>query len=114
MKYISYTTDNSPGPLHKTLAIVATAALVTLGLMFSAVLLAVILLIGAMAWAYLWWKTREVRRQVREQILNRRVRSANAANEPFGGEVFRDEELRGKVIEGEVIRVDTKRDTPEG
>jgi len=45
---------------------------------------------------YLWWKTRDLRKQMR--------------NHPFGdeviaGEVIEGEVIRGEVIEGEVIRV---------
>lgn len=57
--------------------------------MFSALLLAIVLTAGAMVWGYLWWKTRDLRKQMRNQP-------------PFdrSGEV-----TRGEVIEGEVVRV---------
>jgi threonine/homoserine/homoserine lactone efflux protein len=106
MKYISYTSSKPPTLLRKTVAIIATAAVVTLGLMFSAVLLAALLVIGVAAFAWLWWKTREARkrmRQMQEQMQNFQARSASAESDVFQGE----------VIEGEVIRRNESRDDPD-
>jgi hypothetical protein len=91
---------NFPNLLRKIIAFVATVALIGLALMFSLVVIAVILVAGAIAWAYLWWNTRELRKQMRYP--------------PRGvvmeGEVGEGEVIRGQVIEGEVIRVDDSRD----
>ena len=81
----------SSGPLHKLGALIVTVALVGLVLMFSAVLLVIIMTLGTIAWAYLWWKSRELRKQMRDfhsRVMNQ------------VGKVS-DE----KVFEGEVIRV---------
>lgn len=56
-----------PGLLGKVLGVVAGAALLVLGLMFSVVLLAVLVVAGLAAWAYFWWKTRELRKAMRER-----------------------------------------------
>jgi membrane protein implicated in regulation of membrane protease activity len=88
-------------PLRKIIAFVATVALISLALMFSLVVFAVILVIGAMAWAYLWWKTRELRKQMRNYPPRGMV---------MEGEVVEGEVIRGQVIEGEVIRVEDSRD----
>jgi hypothetical protein len=69
-----------PGLVSRIVAFVVTVALVGVALMFSVVLFAVVLTVGMVAWGYLWWRTRELRRQMREH--------------PPGG----------IVIEGEVIR----------
>ena len=98
MKYISHTTP--PGLLQKTTAIVTTAALLGLGLMFSAVLLTVIVTIGAAAWFYLWWKTRGLRKQMQAQMQDFPPRGAAMESEVFHGE----------VIEGEAVRVDEPED----
>lgn len=69
-----------PGPLGKLLAAMAWALLLVAAFTFSLLLFAVIVVVGLLVWAYLWWKTRALRKQMRER--------------PLGGH----------VIEGEVIR----------
>ena len=64
MKYILNSPAKSPGLLRKLAALVVSVAMVGLVLMFSAVLFAIIIVVGAIAWAYLWWKTRELRKQM--------------------------------------------------
>jgi len=61
--------------------------------MFSMLLVAVVLTAGALAWGYLWWKTRELRKQIRMHS------SGDIVNET--------KVIEGEVIEGEVIRVDS-------
>lgn len=91
MKYVSLAPGRTHGPLRKLAALILTAAMVGLALMFSAVLLAVIALVGAVAWAYLWWKMRGLRKQM-GGLHTRAMRArATASNDP--------------VFEGEVIRV---------
>ncbi|MES1981138.1 MAG: hypothetical protein V4443_01565 [Pseudomonadota bacterium] len=101
MKYISHIPSRPRSLLQKAVAIVATAALAVVALMFSAVLLAVVLSVGVVVFAYLWWKTRELRKLMRNALPRQ------AANDVFGGETS-----RGEVIEGEVVRPDESR--PEG
>jgi hypothetical protein len=99
MKYIAYTTARPPSLLGRAALAVSTVALAAVAVMFSAVLLTVILIVGAIAGVWLWWKTREVRRQMRhmqETVQDFQTRNAAAEGEAFQGEVF----------EGEVIRVD--------
>lgn len=73
-------------PLRKFFTALATIGFFALALMFSVVLFAVVLTAGAVIWGYLWWKTRGLRKQMREH--------------PPGG----------LVIEGEVIREGDVRD----
>jgi hypothetical protein len=91
MENPSNTNAESPSLLRKVAGFVVTAALIGLVLMLSALLVIVILTAGAMTWGYLWWKTRDLRKQMRQHP------SVDGMND---GEV-----IRGKVIEGEVIRV---------
>lgn len=79
-----YITTNSSSLLSKVARVVVAIVLIGLALMFSVLLFVVILTVGAIAWGYLWWKTRELRRQMREHPP---------------GDVVRE----GEVIEGEVI-----------
>jgi hypothetical protein len=91
MKYVLNSPVKSAGPLRKLGALIVTVAMVGVVLMFSAVLFAIIIVAGTIAWAYLWWKTRELRKQMR--------------NFP-PREVRREEKMsNGEVFEGEVIRV---------
>jgi len=82
--------------LRKLVALVVTVAMAGLALMFSAVLFAIIIVAGTIAWAYLWWKTRELRKKMRDFPPR---------------EVMREEKMgEGNVFEGEVIRVVDSRD----
>lgn len=90
-------------PLRKLAAAVATVAVFGLALMFSAMLIAVILLAGTIAWGYFWWKTRELRKQMRNHPPQ------DIFMDKATVEVERDV-VRGEIIEGEVIVVDETRD----
>jgi uncharacterized protein YneF (UPF0154 family) len=76
-------------PWQKLLALIAGAGVFVLALMFSVVLFAVVVTVGLVAWGVLWWKTRQMRRQMRD-------------NPPDG-----------LVIEGEIIR-EGEADEPAG
>jgi Flp pilus assembly protein TadB len=91
MKYVLHSPAKSSGLLRKLVALLVTVAMVGLVLMFSAVLFAIIIVLGALAWAYLWWKTRELRKQMRD-FPPRDVKWEEKASD-------------GKVFEGEAIRV---------
>lgn len=78
--------------LGKLIGVIATAILLILGLMFSVVVLAVVSVIGLVAFAYFWWKTRELRKAMKEH--------AAAAQTADGTTVD------GSIIEGEAVRVD--------
>lgn len=91
MKYVLNSSPKPPGLLRKLVTLMMSVALVGLVLMFSAVLFAIIIVVGTIVWAYLWWKTRELRKQMRDfhsRVMNQ-------------AEIVSDE----KVFEGEVIRV---------
>ena len=101
MKNLTHVSASSSGLLRRMVGVAATIALVSLVLMFSAVVFVVILVAGLLAWAYLWWKTRELRKQ---------MRSFHAQGAVSEGEVVEDEIIRGDVIEGVSTRVDDPRD----
>jgi hypothetical protein len=79
---------------------VATTVLGGLVLMFSAVFLVVILGIVAVAWTALMWKTRKLRKIMR--------------NAPRYDTFQPQQEFGGEVIEGEVIHVDEAHDKIRG
>ena len=96
MKYVFGPPAKSSGPLHKLGALIVTVALVGLVLMFSAVLLVIIMTVGTIAWAYLWWKSRELRKQMRD-FHHRAMEQEQMVRD--------DQVFEGEVDEGEVIRV---------
>lgn len=104
MRYISYTSSKPPTLLRKAVAILGTLALAGVALMFSAVLLVFLLVAGVLGFAFVWWKTRALRKQMREQMKNFPTPDANLESE-----VFRGERYAGEVIEGEAMRVDEVR-----
>lgn len=88
MKYELNSPKKPPGLLRKLGVFMVAVAMLGLLVMFSAVLLAIILIVGAMAWTYLWWKTREVRKLMRELSRNGMTQNATSSNdEVFEGEV---------------------------
>ncbi len=93
-KYISYTSSGPFSLLRKAGAVVATVALAAVVLMFSAMLLVALLVAVVIGGAYLWWKTREARKLMREVM--RGFPPREVAQEPASND---------SVFEGEVVRV---------
>jgi hypothetical protein len=84
-----------PSPLKKIAAAVVGVAAVGLGLMFSMMLFVFLVIFAVTAFGYLQWKTRGLRKQLREQ-------------QKMAGGVFENatrESVRGEIIEGEATRV---------
>ncbi len=81
-----------PGPLAKVVTFLLGAALLVVGFMFSLVALAVVAVGAVLAGAWFWWKTRALRRELREQM--RQQPPGAGGQQPFAG----------RIIEGEVIR----------
>ena len=86
---------NPPGPLAKILAAIVLALLLGLGFMFSLLLLALIPFVALAVWAWFWWKTRELRKLMREQGPG-----FSMGGQPMGGA-----SMRGEVIYGEAVVV---------
>lgn len=97
IKFIPPAAANPPSLLRKAATLVVTAALAAVALMFSAVALTLILILALIVGAYLWWKTRAMRKQMRDFPPYR----TQAESDVFQGERF-----VGDVIEGEAVRVD--------
>lgn len=81
-------------------AIVGIGALI-LGLMFSAVFIVVLVVAGLILWAFFWWKTRAVRKQIREQMAQQGRDFGGAARDSSDPAPAAD----GDIIEGEAVRV---------
>ena len=98
-----------PSLWQKIVGGVAMVGLFALALTFSVALFAVVLTVGAVAWGYLWWKTRAVRKAMREHMAAE-MEARRAAGAAHGGAAA----TRGLIIEGEVIREVTADESPSG
>ena len=85
-------TGSEPGLLQKLLALMVGAVLLVLGFMFSVVVLAIVAVLGLIGFGYFWWKTRALRKAMRE-------RPQAAVFDQ--GQVIIDGEAR--VIDGELL-----------
>jgi hypothetical protein len=102
MKYIAYSSTRPPSLLRKTIAAIMTIALAGVALMFSAVLLTVLLIMVVIGGSIFWWKTRELRKQMKLHMQNFPPPSGATKH----SDIFADAKLKGQVIEGEAVRVD--------
>ncbi|HMK14963.1 MAG TPA: hypothetical protein VK460_08130 [Burkholderiales bacterium] len=80
---------NAPGLPDKILTFASAALLLVAAFMFSLLVFAILVTVGLLVWGYLWWQTRELRREMSEY--------------PPGG----------RVIEGEAICNDESHDKIE-
>lgn len=83
-----------PGPLAKVAAFVLGTIMMIAAFMFSLVALAVVAVGAVVAGTWFWWKTRAVRRQIREQMAAQRQHGAYTERRPADG----------YIIEGEAVR----------
>ena len=99
--------NNTPLPLRSpfgsVLAMVMGVILLVLGFMFSLLILATAAVLGVLGFGYLWWKTRALRKQVREQ-MNYAAQNGTVTP-PTDGNIS-----EGEIIEGVIIR--EERETP--
>ncbi|OYW31281.1 MAG: hypothetical protein B7Z51_05460 [Methyloversatilis sp. 12-65-5] len=91
------------GPFGKIVAALVGTVLLVLGLMFSVVIIAVAIAFGLVIWGWIWWKTRALRQQMRDQMDARMATGEGASAACADGEGLAPS---GRVIEGEVIRAD--------
>ena len=84
------------GPLGKVIAAVVGVLALAAGLMFSLVFVVVIAVVGIAVWGYFWWKTRDLRKRLREQAES----GAQTFEQHHGATP-----AEGDVIEGEAVRV---------
>ena len=102
------------GPLARVLALLGAALALVLAFTFSLVFLAVVAVAGLLVWGYVWWKTRELRRQLRAAGIDGRngfsgLGGLGGADGFTGGagprDGAQDSAARGEIIEGEAVRV---------
>ena len=92
-----YKEGQSSGPFGKLVTFVLGALTLVAALTFSLFLLAAVLVIGAGAWIYVWWKKRELKRESSRQTQEQ---GRGTAFERSTAEA-RDQ---GVIIEGEATR----------
>lgn len=100
IRFISTPHSGSTSFFSKAVALLFLAIFAAVALMFSAIVLVVILVVAIVGGAYLWWKTRALRKHLQAQ-MQQFTEAQNAAmkHEPFSGE----------IIEGEVVEVSESR-----
>jgi hypothetical protein len=69
------------GFVAKIVAYAAAAVLLVLAFIFSVVLLAIVMTGGIVLLGYLWWRTRELRKRIRERPPGGRVIEGEAIHE---------------------------------
>ena len=83
------------GPIAQLLTVIGGALVLGAAFMFSLVFFAVLAIAGLIFWLYFMWKTRALRRQMREQL------NTQQGAQPSGPTT----EAHGDIIEGEAVRV---------
>ena len=81
---------SAPSLPVKVLTFASAAVLLVVAFMFSLLVFAILATVGVLVWGYLWWKTRELRKQMREQ--------------PPGGRVIEDEAIRDDEFHDRIER----------
>jgi hypothetical protein len=107
---ISYTGRHTGMPsswFGKAVMISAAMLFMGIALLFSIVIVAALLAVGVVFAGYLWWRTRALRRQLREQLAAMQARAAAASAAQAAGSA-RD---AGSVIEGEFARMPGNEDS---
>ncbi len=87
------------GVISRVLTMLAGAALLVVGLMFSLLAVGIVLVTGLLLFLYVKWRTRHLRKHLREQ------QAAHAQHAGAG-----DPNVSGLVIDGEVLAAEY--DTP--
>ncbi len=94
----SETQPQPPSLLAKILAFIIGTGLLALAFMFSLVALAVVAVGGLMLWAWLWWKTRAIRQQIREQgPINADLNQDSSGGQIIKGEAIRESEAASRA-----------------
>jgi hypothetical protein len=91
-----------PTLLGKIAAVAAGVAVLGVAFLFSVVLLTVLLAVGIVGGGYIWWRTRALRKQLRERAAAMQAAAAQARAGP------QSQPRTDEIIEGEYSRM------PEG
>ncbi len=86
------------GPLGRALAFAAGGVVLLAGLFVSAVVFSVLLVVGVGVAGWFWWKTRGLRKQLRERMAQMQRAQSGAAAGPASAP------SSGDVLDGDFIR----------
>lgn len=89
-------------PLAKLFTALIGVVLLVFGAVFSLVVLTVALVVGLAVWGWFWWQTRELRRQLDEQMRE----NAAPTSSPSQGQIIEGEAV---VVEEEVTPLTSNR-----
>jgi hypothetical protein len=99
------------GPIGRALALVAGGLVLVAALFVSAIVFSLLLVAGAVAGGWFWWKTRALRREIRERLAQMQQGQAGddaARRASWGPSGARDDaapaRAAGDVIDGDFIR----------
>ncbi|MCC7546325.1 MAG: hypothetical protein IT532_01020 [Burkholderiales bacterium] len=94
---------NQPSLIGRILGTLVGLLVLAGAFVFSVFLFAALAVVGVVVWGFVWWKTREVRKQMRAHMeqMQEQMRQAGVPPDPVAG---------GDVIEGEFVREDERND----
>ena len=93
------------GPVARVVALLGAALALVLAFTFSLIFFALVALGALLVWGYVWWKTRELRRQLRAAGIDGRHGSAGFAPPAGQRDAAQESAATGEIIEGEAVRV---------
>lgn len=82
----------------KAVALIGGGILIVSALALSLIFFAVLIVVGVLIGGYLWWKTRELRKQVRTHF-----ESTTSFQTDRGADRGKGEVIEGEIIEGEIV-----------
>lgn len=89
------------GAVGAVIGLVVLTAVVIVGLMVSVVIIPIALIVAACVAGYLWYKTRDIRRELRSQMQAFRESDPASRVDGFGQPSQRGPIGQGKVIDGD-------------
>ena len=84
-------------PLTRILAAIISLIVLGLALTFSLVFFAILIVVGVIMWLYFWWKTRQLRKIIRENSQAANMENSYSSESSEGSD--------GLIIEGDAIRL---------
>ena len=97
--------QSGQGPVARLLALLGAALALALAFTFSLVFFALVAVGALLVWGYVWWKTRELRRQLRAAGIDGSHGIDGFAPPAGQRDATQATSSSGEIIEGEAVRV---------